>query len=51
MPIIASGKIDFMGRPGLNRRPLDLQSNALPLSYIPALDMLLSLINTLQHTN
>ena len=23
------------GHPGLNRRPLDLQSNALPLSYIP----------------
>ena len=23
------------GQPGLNRRPLDLQSNALPLSYIP----------------
>ena len=24
------------GHPGLNRRPLDLQSNALPLSYIPS---------------
>ena len=23
------------GHPGLNRGPLDLQSNALPLSYIP----------------
>ena len=24
------------GRPGLNRGPLDLQSNALPLSYTPS---------------
>ncbi|CAD6994669.1 unnamed protein product [Ceratitis capitata] len=24
-----------LGHPGLNRGPLDLQSNALPLSYIP----------------
>ena len=24
------------GQPELNRRPLDLQSNALPLSYTPA---------------
>lgn len=24
------------GHPGLNRGPLDLQSNALPLSYIPS---------------
>ena len=24
------------GHPGLNQGPLDLQSNALPLSYIPA---------------
>ena len=31
-------RINFKrGHPGLNRRPLDLQSNALPLSYIPAL--------------
>ena len=29
------------GHPGLNRGPLDLQSNALPLSYIP---------NTIQFT-
>ena len=25
----------FRGHPGLNQGPLDLQSNALPLSYIP----------------
>ena len=27
----------FRGHPGSNRGPLDLQSNALPLSYIPNL--------------
>ena len=27
------------GHPGSNRGPLDLQSNALPLSYIPSDDM------------
>ena len=27
--------IRVRGHPGLNRGPLDLQSNALPLSYIP----------------
>ena len=27
------------GRPGLNRGPLDLQSNALPLSYIPSMQI------------
>ena len=27
------------GQPELNRRPLDLQSNALPLSYIPTHDI------------
>ena len=26
----------FRGHPGLNQGPLDLQSNALPLSYIPS---------------
>jgi hypothetical protein len=26
------------GQPELNRRPLDLQSNALPLSYTPGTD-------------
>jgi hypothetical protein len=26
------------GHPGLNRGPLDLQSNALPLSYTPLID-------------
>ncbi|KRY12712.1 hypothetical protein T12_9839 [Trichinella patagoniensis] len=26
---------NFRGHPGLNRGPLDLQSNALPLSYTP----------------
>ena len=29
----------FRGHPGSNRGPLDLQSNALPLSYIPNLHM------------
>ena len=28
-------KSKFRGHPGLNQGPLDLQSNALPLSYIP----------------
>ena len=28
------------GHPGLNRGPLDLQSNALPLSYTPMLERL-----------
>ena len=27
--------LNGMGHPGLNRRPFDLQSKALPLSYIP----------------
>jgi hypothetical protein len=27
------------GHPGLNQGPLDLQSNALPLSYIPMMDL------------
>ncbi len=27
------------GHPGLNQGPLDLQSNALPLSYIPMLSL------------
>ena len=30
-----NGKRQRRGHPGLNRGPLDLQSNALPLSYIP----------------
>ncbi|XP_063590168.1 rRNA N6-adenosine-methyltransferase ZCCHC4-like [Penaeus indicus] len=30
-------KFNLRGRPGLNRGPLDLQSNALPLSYTPTL--------------
>ena len=25
----------YRGQPGLNQGPVDLQSNALPLSYIP----------------
>ena len=25
----------YRGHPGLNQGPIDLQSNALPLSYIP----------------
>ncbi|CAH2230581.1 jg19025 [Pararge aegeria aegeria] len=33
---IKKKKRDYRGHPGLNRGPLDLQSNALPLSYIPA---------------
>ena len=32
---IRKKKEDIRGHPGLNRGPLDLQSNALPLSYIP----------------
>ncbi len=27
------------GHPGLNQGPLDLQSNALPLSYIPMMSL------------
>ena len=27
--------VKYQGTPGLNQGPLDLQSNALPLSYIP----------------
>ena len=27
--------LKYGGHPGLNRGPVDLQSNALPLSYIP----------------
>ena len=27
--------LKYMGQPGLNKGPVDLQSNALPLSYIP----------------
>ena len=27
--------LKYRGEPGLNRCPVDLQSNALPLSYIP----------------
>ena len=27
--------LKYRGHPGLNQGPLDLQSNALPLSYIP----------------
>ena len=27
----------YRGHPGLNRGPLDLQSNALPLSYTPVM--------------
>ena len=27
------------GHPGLNQGPLDLQSNALPLSYIPMMNL------------
>ena len=27
--------VKYRGHPGLNQGPLDLQSNALPLSYIP----------------
>ena len=39
-------EIDKRGQPGLNRRPLDLQSNALPLSYIPyCRDSQLKLLN------
>ena len=33
-------KIDARGHPGLNRGPLDLQSNALPLSYTPTWEYL-----------
>ena len=35
LPYIGSPK-NTRGHPGLNQGPLDLQSNALPLSYIPA---------------
>ena len=27
--------LKYRGQPGLNQGPVDLQSNALPLSYIP----------------
>ena len=27
--------LKYRGNPGLNQGPVDLQSNALPLSYIP----------------
>ena len=27
--------LKYRGHPGLNQRPVDLQSNALPLSYFP----------------
>lgn len=38
------------GHPGLNRGPLDLQSNALPLSYTPQPNLLLlSLSSPLTH--
>ena len=33
--LIAQFREKFRGHPGLNQGPLDLQSNALPLSYIP----------------
>ena len=29
------GIVKIRGHPGLNQGPVDLQSNALPLSYIP----------------
>ena len=32
---INTSKTQLRGHPGLNRGPLDLQSNALPLSYTP----------------
>ena len=30
---------NIRGHPGLNQGPLDLQSNALPLSYIPMVEI------------
>ena len=36
--ILKRGK-KVRGHPGLNQRPIDLQSIALPLSYIPIHDM------------
>lgn len=33
--LIKKNIINYRGHPDLNRGPLDLQSNALPLSYIP----------------
>ena len=40
---INTSKTQLRGHPGLNRGPLDLQSNALPLSYTPVIQIRLRL--------
>ena len=41
-----ANKIDARGHPGLNRGPLDLQSNTLPLSYTPTCEYLQTVYQT-----